>query len=333
LLTTGLLRAIRQHWPSVQIDYLVAPGASAGLTNNPHLASLVEAPRDAPSYAAACLRLRSAGYQVAYILDRAPQWSLLALVAAIPIRAGLNSHHRGLGLTHPVRPWPGAHEANLAAAVIGTTGVPVIDLHEEYHPTEAGRRLAQAVVDELGPGKFVVIHPAGGVNAGMQLLAKRWPVDCFRELVVRLMAAGAHVALVGAAEDEPVCSAVRVGFASDQARIVDLAGRLNLDALAALAQRAGLYVGHDSGPTHLAAAVGAPTVAIFGPTDPQVYAPLGKHVHVVGGTATGIVQGDLRSQAIDPTAIQRVSVNAVWQACLTAAPWLRDTLAPDERST
>jgi ADP-heptose:LPS heptosyltransferase len=64
--------------------------------------------------------------------------------------------------------------------------------------------------------------------------------------------------------------------------------------LAALLARAGAYVGNDSGVTHLAAASGAPTIALFGPTDPRVWAPLGPRVEVIrGATMEGIAAGEV----------------------------------------
>ncbi len=111
-------------------------------------------------------------------------------------------------------------------------------------------------------GGFVVIHPFSGSAK------KNWPLDRFRDVARRLDAPVCWCA----GPEEPLENAVRFDDLYDLARW--LAG-------------ARLYIGNDSGITHLAAAVGTPVVALFGPTDPAVWAPRGEHVRVVGTARPG----------------------------------------------
>jgi len=105
---------------------------------------------------------------------------------------------------------------------------------------------------------FAVIHPFSGSPR------KNWPIDRFRELALRLPTPARWIA--GPEED------------------LDGATRFtSLGELARWLATARLYVGNDSGITHLAAAVGAPAVAIFGPTDPAIWAPRGDRVRVIHG--------------------------------------------------
>lgn len=111
----------------------------------------------------------------------------------------------------------------------------------------------------------VVIHPGSGSPR------KNWPRDRFDDLAAQLAQEGRRVRwCVGPAEEENGLAAGKNALRCES--LVELAA-----ALAA----APLYIGNDSGVTHLAAAVGCPTVAVFGPTDPAVWAPLGPHVKVV----------------------------------------------------
>ena len=104
-----------------------------------------------------------------------------------------------------------------------------------------------------------------------------WPG--FAALARRLRAAGLPlVALAGPADGPAVEALLEAGALEEEA----LARDWPLPEIAALLSLARAVVGNDSGPTHLAAAVGCPTVALFGPTDPAVWAPLGAHVRVVG---------------------------------------------------
>ncbi len=104
----------------------------------------------------------------------------------------------------------------------------------------------------------IAIHPFSGNNA------KNWPLGCYRELA-RQLAAGAEVVLLAGPEEE-----------LPEARRFD-----DLRSLADWLSGVALYIGNDSGPTHLAAVVRTPVLALFGPTTPSVWAPRGPHVTVL----------------------------------------------------
>jgi len=115
-------------------------------------------------------------------------------------------------------------------------------------------------------GWDVVIHPGSGS------LSKNWPMERFEAVAQTLEAEGRSVTwLAGPAEMER--GTARSGAVAVDS-LVELGGKL---------AGAKMYVGNDSGISHLAAAVGCPTVAVFGPTDPAVWAPRGEHVRVVRG--------------------------------------------------
>lgn len=128
------------------------------------------------------------------------------------------------------------------------------------------RELSQTTADPIPriacpvePGNFAVIHPfSGGAR-------KNWPLDKFRQ-VARGLEHRMPVQWCAGPEDPPLDGAVRIE---------------NLYHLAQWLARARLYIGNDSGITHLAAAAGAPVLALFGPTDPAIWAPRGPNVRVL----------------------------------------------------
>jgi glycosyl transferase family 9 (putative heptosyltransferase) len=139
---------------------------------------------------------------------------------------------------------------------------------------EVGRVMARTWLAGrgIGPGEAVVIQPGAGSTA------KVWPG--FAALTRRLRAADLPlVALAGPADGSVVEALLTTGALGAE----ELARGWPLPDVAALFSLARGAVGNDSGPTHLAAAVGCPTVAIFGPTDPLVWAPVGSRVRVVAG--------------------------------------------------
>ena len=115
-------------------------------------------------------------------------------------------------------------------------------------------------------------------------MTKNWHEDGYRQLVahiVRNMPLG--VALVGDKSQMPLARRICADIATD--RLVDLTGRTSLTELTAILSRAAAGIGPDSGPGHLAAAVGTPYVALFGPTPPGRVVPYGcEHLAVVTDT-------------------------------------------------
>jgi ADP-heptose:LPS heptosyltransferase len=130
---------------------------------------------------------------------------------------------------------------------------------------------------ELLPGSglpLVGVHVSGGREI------KQWPVERFAEVAARLARErDATIVLTGSPVDEPLVHLARQRLRT--LRIADLSGALDLLTLAAVLERLDLLVTGDTGPMHLAAAVGTPVVAVFGPSDPNRYAPRGERHRVV----------------------------------------------------
>jgi heptosyltransferase-3 len=122
------------------------------------------------------------------------------------------------------------------------------------------------------PGDFVILHPFASS------LAKRWPLENFRALAAML-----PVTKWCAGPEEVLENAVRIP---------------DLFELAQWISTARAYVGNDSGITHLAAAVGTPVVALFGPTDPLIWAPRGKHVRTLSRTSLDSISPEMVFEAL-----------------------------------
>ena len=122
----------------------------------------------------------------------------------------------------------------------------------------------------------VAVHPGSGGRR------KCWPAERFAEVAAGL---GRPVVLLEGPADAEACRAFRDRAASPLR--VARAGGLSVPQAAALVAGCGLFLGNDSGMSHLAAALGVPTVAVFGPTDPAVWSPRGPVVRVVGGGRGG----------------------------------------------
>ena len=144
--------------------------------------------------------------------------------------------------------------------------------------TSADRDEAAAIIGRSAPGgRFVVLHAA----RGMRLDGVQWPVESFAAIGDALARAfDAPVLLTGSADEARVIARIAAAM---RERGVAIAGETSLRGLAALLSRAAVVVALDSGPMHIAAAVGTPTVGVFAlRTDlPNRWAPLGEHVAVI----------------------------------------------------
>ena len=141
-----------------------------------------------------------------------------------------------------------------------------------------GRRTGVAEPAPLTPG-YAVLAPGAGAPI------KRWPLERLSQLAADLISQhDLDIAIVGGAPD--VADGAALAASLPAARVRDLTGALPLAELPALLRGARLFVGYDSGPTHLAAALGVPTVCVFaGVSDAAVWHPVGPAVTIVGGSA------------------------------------------------
>lgn len=215
--------------------------------------------------------IRAGSYDLCLVLDRSPLLGLAVALAGVPHRIGLDSEGRGFAHTQRVPVEGIAHEAEWYLACVRALGIPTQEHPMEFHPTPAARNTTAEMISALGE-KAAIIHPAGGANPGMNLGAKRWPADRFAGLA-RWLVREYHltVYVVGSQGDRPLAD--RICHGEDDKHIVNLAGDLSLDELGALLEEATIFIGNDTGAMHMAVAVGTPTVAIFGPSDPRRYGP------------------------------------------------------------
>lgn len=135
--------------------------------------------------------------------------------------------------------------------------------------------LGQSAVSERG---FIALHPGSGSRH------KLWPVEKFLDLMVRITVHLGFkiILLIGPAEREYLGSGLDLMRSSNPVWAEDL----SLIQVASLLERCRCYIGADSGITHLAAAVGIPTIALFGPTDPRIWGPRGEKVTIVRGNVS-----------------------------------------------
>jgi ADP-heptose:LPS heptosyltransferase len=157
------------------------------------------------------------------------------------------------------------------ARPMAMTGLDTSAAPPAHVPTAEETEAAQAWLERLPQG-FLAIHPGSGSAR------KNWPFERFLALADALAPEAPWLLALGPAEERLLERPAHDPRAARVLAHAVTAREAPLRVLGALFAHAGLYAGNDSGATHLAAACGVPTLALFGPTDPQVWAPEGAHV-------------------------------------------------------
>ncbi len=278
VLATATLAALRRGYPDAHITWAVGSWSKGAVEGHPMLDAIldtgaealpVRSPRGLLRFAR---QLRAGHYDLAVSLVRSPLMSAAVWLSGIPSRTGLDSAGRGFGynVRAPVDPNQPRHEADIYLDVARALGLDVSGCRANVPVREQNQVLS--LLEGQGVRQpFIVVNPAGGRNPGMVLDMKRWPPGNFAALADRLAKQlGAQVVLVGGPDDDLLLVSVADAMKTPALR---LAGKLSFGQIAALASLARMYVGNDTGLTHLAAAAGAKTIMILGPSDPERYSP------------------------------------------------------------
>jgi heptosyltransferase III len=268
LLTTPLIAAAKARWPEATIDVLGFGGTLGMLRGNPDVAELIEVPAGSGWVASRRLIRRLwRRYDLALIAQYSDRAHLYGFAAA-KRRAGQ--------VTDEGKSWWKRALLEHRVRMNNDQSHSVVEKLRLLAPwvEPGGARLVAPAATAL-PAEFgVALRPPYAVlQAPAAVAYKLWPLAHWRELVAALLERGLQVVLTGAPStgDKALVKSVRSGFAAD--RVLDGAGRLDLNQVATLLRDAALYIGGDTSITHLAAACEIPVVALYGPINPRYFGP------------------------------------------------------------
>ncbi len=290
LLTLPVVRAVKMVYPACRISVLASAMNAAAAQHHPDVGHVEVDPREAKhsglrGIGGLARQIRRLGCDVAVVAHPTPRLAAALWLARVPIRIG--SGYRAYSILfnrrvyeHRSRP-PLRHEAVYNLHLLRPLGI----ANDEPAPVpwrvDAPETAAvERLLDNCGVSNAALfaIHPG---NAGSAL---NWAPDTYAALGKRLLAPSARIVVTGGEGERRLTAAVARAIGTGA---VDLGGKLTLPQLAALLRRCALYVGSSTGPTHLAAAVGAPVVALFSPlrsNAPERWRPLGERVRVLQPT-------------------------------------------------
>ena len=329
LLTTPVFSALKRHFPGVEVDALVFAETVPMLESNPDLTKVWALARGkqvgrglrrARALIRLMLNIRRRRYD--WVLHLNDQWpgALAAAISGASVRFGYEIEKRDFWLWRqifPVRIAPtfSGHMVEKNLAVLESLGVPV---DSQCAPCTmgfsgsdsalVGKKLAEAGV----AGKYVLIHPTS------RWFFKCWEDDRFAEVISALAGSGWQVVLTSAPDPREVDLVDGLLRRVNNPGVVSLAGQLTLPQLAAVIARATLFIGVDSVPMHMAAALGVPLVALFGPTHVHIWRPWSDRAEVIHAADYGPL---IAPNDVDTTTSERYLSNipvppvldAVWR--------------------
>ncbi len=280
-----VVQAIKEAAPHLTLGWVVRRRCADVLRGNPCIDHLYVMP-DKPSLGelrALRAELRAGRYDMALDMQGLFLSGLVTRLAAAPVRLGWdrNREANALFLTHPVIPGKARdrHEVDLLYGFAEALGVHAA--HPEFTPQPY---LAAEGAARAGEWLSDLPRPRIALNVGASRAYKRWPADRWA-LVARALAALGHgLVFVGDGTDAQAVAQITPSLTGGY---IDLAGRTTLRELASVLAACDLLVTADTGPMHIAVAVGAPVVALFGATDPARHGPYGARNVVLHDPAPG----------------------------------------------
>jgi heptosyltransferase-2 len=273
VMSTPALANLRRGVPKATIDLLVPSRVAPLFDDHPHIDRVVlrDERRLWRSRLAQVMALRRRRYQMVLVLPNSFHAALDARLMGSPIRLGYATDGRRWLLTHAVPAAEGrsSHQIDAYLRLVAALGLPIVQRLPMLAPTMRAETEAEQLWATQGWGhEDQVIGICPGAAFGP---AKRWWPERFAALADRLIASGGfRVVFFGSADEVPLVELIRAQMTHEAA---SLAGRDTLGSFMALAARCAVVIANDSGPMHIATAVGTRVVALFGPTDPHRTAP------------------------------------------------------------
>ena len=274
LLATPLARSLKRAWPEAKLDFLVFHGTAGVLAENPDIDHVIAVPRRT-GFAVRLAELRSLWrrYDVAaapLATDRARLYCWAAGRRCVGmVHPGIKDRAKTLLLDRSVNfDDLDTHTVSMGLRLTEPLGIaPCFDVVPPGVPAD-GLDALLACLEPLAGNPYAVLH------AYPKFTYKMWPPAAWIALAKWLDHRGLGVLFTGSDEPEELAYvAAIVRQLPAEPHTMNLAGTLSLGATAELIRRAHLYIGPDTAVTHIAAATGTPTVALFGPSNPVKWGP------------------------------------------------------------
>ena len=278
LMTTPALAALRQAYPEAWITYLTEPPSDQVFRNNPNVNEVIPFPARGSVWAKYRIlrQLRARRFDLHVDFHGQPRSALMARFVGARRRIGFNFKGRAWAYTDRVERAPVPYSAAHKAHLLSPLGITVADPLPQVFPGQAERAHAQRILEGLGVGERDLLVALVPVSRQPY---KVWPEAHWAHLADLLIECyDARVLLMHGPGERHFCDTVRGEMRHTALPEIPVPDLLEM---AALLERAHLFLGNDGGPRHFAIAMGTPTLAPFGKVRAQGWSPPGHPLHRV----------------------------------------------------
>lgn len=279
LLSEPAIAALRRRYPTAQLHAIVGPQSRDILAWNPHLDHLwvyrapwhaawwgqrIQWRRELAQLWAILRQLRSQRYDLGIELRGDPRDIIFTVLAGPRTVIGSGIRGGGLLLDRRGPDRTGQHRVHFNLAIAAAAGADPTPHAPQLHLLPEVRQRVQRWTE--GPGELIALHLGAGFES------KQLPIETFVEVARLLYERGEQrvIVLIGGPNERALAERFKELYTGP---VIDAVGKTSLQETAAILERCRLFIGNDSGPMHLAAAVGTPVVACFGPSLPSEYGP------------------------------------------------------------
>lgn len=265
VLTTPVIRALRQHFTDAYIAYMVAPSREDLVSATPHLNDVLIYQSSVPKLIYQLMRRK---FDMAVVLQPTFRLVLLTFLARIPFRIGFETNSGGKRLLHAsVSNNTAQHETQRYLDVVRSIRIEVADDEPAVFVDKVGKDWCTNFLESrnLNDGRPII-----GLNPGAGTSYRRWPTDNFAITANMLHDTyDAHIIVTTGPDEGELAQQVNKQMMHSPTIVKDITPM----QLAALLQRCNLYISNDTGPMHLSTAVKTPTIALFGGSNPTQWGP------------------------------------------------------------
>ena len=278
LFATPFIRAVRENYKDSYIAVLTHPRCVEVLRGNPYIDEFIiydekNKHRHFLEKFAVISDLKQKKFDIAFILRKSLTRTMLLFLSRIPERIGYSSKRAGFLLTKKIKPLAGKslHKVEYFLNLARASGINPSGIEYDFFIPEEDLKKGEELLKQfaLEENNFIVMNPGGNWDL------KRWPLENFAKLGDRIYDRyKIKVVLTGSEKDIDLCNRI---YSLMKNKPVLLCGKTTLKTLGVVFKRSRQVISNDSGPMHIATAVKANIIALFGPTDSSITGPYGRN--------------------------------------------------------
>ncbi len=273
VMMTPALRALKRAYPESDLTLLLRPRVADLMQTHPYVDTcIVDNKTEGPYRSLKSLvhQIRDKAFDIAVILHPTSfRNALLPFLARVPRRIGTKVGGRGMFLTLSCEDNTEIHEVHRYLRVLQLLNIDTVPSFLEFWHTDADRQFIECLLRTEGvlPHDRII-----ALNLGTTWTTKQWDVINFADVIQRIayLTPEIKIVLTGSSTEQEFAKTLPASLST-----INLVGKTDILQLGALLERCDVCLTCDSGPMHIAAAVGTPTVALFGPTSPVRHEPYG----------------------------------------------------------